>query len=57
MMEIKAPRAKLKIRGLVRDKHGKPKFDDPAKIKQFAHRLSDEDIAYLEQQFGIKIER
>ena len=56
-MQFKTKPPQIKIRGLVRDKDGKPKFDDPKKIRQFMHRLSDEDIAYLERQFGIEIKR
>ena len=48
-MKTIVPNARLHIRGLVRDKHGRPKFDDPAKIREFMHRLSEEDIKYLKE--------
>ena len=53
-MEFKAPAAQVKIRALVRDKDGHPKFDDPSMIKDFLHRLSDEDINYLKEKFDGK---
>ena len=49
--QFKVPKPKLHIRALVRDKHGRPRFDDPAKINQFRHRLSESDLEYLKNQF------
>ena len=51
-MEFKLPKARIEVRALVRDKDGHPKFDDPSLIKDYLHRLSDEDIIYLEKQYG-----
>lgn len=52
VQNVVIPKAQIKVRGLVRDKHGRPKFEDPAMIKDFLHRLSDEDLDYLENKHG-----
>ena len=50
--DLFAPKAKLEGRCLVRDKHGRPKFDDPSKIKAFLPDLSEEDILFLKEKFN-----
>ena len=50
--ELKMPKTRIVIRGLVRDKDGHPKFDDPSMIPDYAHRLSDEDKTFLENKYG-----
>lgn len=51
-VNLDTPRPRIQIRALVRDKDGHPKFDDPSLIPDYLHRLSEEDIAYLENQYG-----
>lgn len=46
------PKYILKGRMLVRDKDGRPKFRDPKLIKEFMHRLSEDDINYLKEKYG-----
>jgi len=54
MTKLTVGNAQLVIRGLVRDKDGRPKFDDPQMIKDFMHRLTAEDIEYLKGIFDGK---
>lgn len=42
----------IHVKAIVRDKHGRPKFDSPEKVHLFLDQLSDEDIKYLEEQFN-----
>lgn len=51
-MKVIVSRPDIRLKGLVRDKDGHPKFDDPAKIKHFLHRLTEEDIIYLKEKYG-----
>jgi len=54
-MSIKVATAKPKWSGfaLVRDKEGRPKFDDPTKIKLFKDHLTEGDKAYLVNLFNV----
>ena len=51
MTNVILPKAEIKIRCIVRDKHGHPKFDDPKRIKDYLDDLSEEDIQYLKEKY------
>lgn len=50
--KISLPKVKIHVRGLVRDKDGNPKFDNPSLIKDYMHLLSESDVIYLENKYG-----
>lgn len=52
MSKLVTSRPRIKGRILIRDKDGHPKFDDPKKIRNHLHVLSDEDIEYLRGIYG-----
>lgn len=63
-MEFKTPPPQLRVRAIVRDKHGKIRCDDPSKLSEFFEadklrvakglppRLSEDDINDLKERFG-----
>jgi len=52
-MKSIVPTPKVKGRLLVRDREGRPKFDDPDKIKDYVNVLTDEDRDYLVNLFNV----
>ena len=42
---------KIHAKVLVRNKDGRPSFDDPEKVKLFMDQLTEEDLLYLEEKF------
>ena len=63
-MKFKVPAPKLRVRAIVRDKHGRIRCDDPSKLTEFIEadkmrvanglppRLSEDDIKDLKERFG-----
>jgi hypothetical protein len=51
MTNAKTPRVILKLRAIVRDKDGRPKFDDPEKIRLHLNDLTTDDIEYLRGKY------
>lgn len=52
MTNATSAKPEIRVKALIRDKHGRPSFDDPAKVRLFLDQLSDEDIKYLEEKFN-----
>lgn len=53
-MRNNLPIPKIKGRILVRDREGRPKFDDPGKVKDYVNVLTEEDKAYLVDLFNVE---
>ena len=53
-MRSNVPIPKIRGRVLVRDREGRPKFDDPGKVKDYVNVLTKEDKDYLVNLFNVK---
>lgn len=52
-MRSNVPIPKIRGRVLVRDREGRPKFDDPGKVKDYVNVLTEEDKVYLVDFFKV----
>jgi len=54
LANIGASSGEFKIKGVVRDQEGNPKFDSGKDVTKFWDVLSDKDKAYLIEKFDLK---